>query len=123
MITLKKTGSYNCLRNLFMVMFLFISFSYATAQDADYDFSGNWKSNQGPIVLISKSGDSFKGENVEHNKVVLEDLKYTDGKWTGVLIKPQDGSRYDCTAVVNGNKLEFTVRKGLFSKTITWIKQ
>ena len=123
MTTLKKAKGSNYLGNLFMVIFLFLTVSFASAQDADYDFSGNWKSNQGPVVLISKSGDTFKGENVEHNKLVLEDLKYTDGEWKGVLIKPQDGSKYDCTAVVKGNKLLFTVKKGIMSKTITWVKQ
>ncbi len=123
MAKLSKKNLRSFLRTLLIMMILFISFTKVKAQDADYDFSGNWKSEQGPLVLITKSGDTFKGENTEHDKLVLENLKYTDGKWKGTLIKPQDGSKYDCTAVLKGNKLEFTVRKGLLSKTITWTRE
>ncbi|MBK8553268.1 MAG: DUF2147 domain-containing protein [Ignavibacteria bacterium] len=110
-------------RNVLVMMFLFVSVSIVTAQSSEDDFSGNWKTEQGPLVQITKSGDSFKGVNVEHDKLVLEDLKFEDGQWTGTLIKPKDGSRYNCTAVLSGNKLKLTAKKGLFSKTVTWTKQ
>ena len=110
-------------KNTFVIFFLFVSVSVVSAQSAEDDFSGKWKTEQGPLVLISKSGDTFKGINVEHDKLVLDNLKFEDGEWTGTLIKPKDGSRYNCTAVLSGNKLNLKVKKGLLSKTITWIKQ
>lgn len=121
------TFSYKTVRsvfnNIFLILFLFLSVSFVNAQSAEDDFSGNWKTEQGPEVLITKSGDTFKGVNVEHDKLVLENLKFEDGEWTGTLIKPKDGSRYNCTAVLSGNKLKLTAKKGLFSKTLTWTKQ
>ena len=110
-------------KNTLLLIFLFLSVSFVSAQSAEDDFSGNWKTEQGPEVLITKSGDTFKGVNVEHDKLVLENLKFEDGEWTGTLIKPKDGSRYNCTAVLNGSKLNLKVKKGLLSKTITWTKQ
>lgn len=110
-------------KNTLLLIFLFLSVSFVSAQSAEDDFSGNWKTEQGPLVQITKSGEVFKGVNVEHDKLVLENLKFEDGEWTGTLIKPIDGSRYNCTAVLSGNKLNLKVKKGLLSKTITWTKQ
>ena len=123
MTTNKSVSGKSIFKNVLMITLLFLSVTFANAQSADADFSGNWKTEQGPLVQITKSGDTFKGVNVEHNKLVLENLRFEDNKWTGTLIKPKDGSKYNCTATLNGNKLEFTVKKGLFSKTITWTKQ
>lgn len=121
------SSSNNSLKSIFknalVIILLFISVSILSAQSAEDDFSGNWKTEQGPLVQITKSGDTFKGVNVEHDKIVLENLKFEDGEWTGTLIKPKDGSRYKCTAVLSGNKLKLTAKKGLLSKTLTWIKQ
>lgn len=110
-------------KNVLVLVFLFLSVSFVSAQSAEDDFSGNWKTEQGPLVHITKSGEVFKGVNVEHDKLVLENLKFQDGEWSGTLIKPKDGSRYNCTAVLSGNKLNLKVKKGLLSKTITWTKQ
>ena len=110
-------------KNVLVLVFLFLSVSFVSAQSAEDDFSGNWKTEQGPLVQITKSGEVFKGVNVEHDKLVLENLKFEDGEWSGTLIKPKDGSRYNCTAVLSGNKLNLKVKKGLLSKTITWTKQ
>ena len=110
-------------KNVLVLVFLFLSVSFVSAQSAEDDFSGNWKTEQGPLVQITKSGEVFKGVNVEHDKLVLENLKFQDGEWSGTLIKPKDGSRYNCTAVLSGNKLNLKVKKGLLSKTITWTKQ
>lgn len=123
MTTLKKVNRISIPKNILLITYLFISVSFVQAQSADYDFTGNWKSEQGPLVQISKTGDTFRGVNAEIDKVVLEDLKFADDKWTAVLIKPQDGSRYDCTVTLQGDNLKFTIKKGLLSKTITWTKQ
>lgn len=120
--TSNETGK-SVLKNTLAILFLFISVSIVCAQSAEDDFSGDWKTEQGPLVQISRSGDTFKGVNVEHDKLVLENLKFEDGEWTGTLIKPKDGSKYNCTAVLSGNTLKLTVKKGLLSKTITWKKQ
>lgn len=123
MIKFSNETAGSILRNVLVMMFLFVSVSIASAQSAEDDFSGNWKTEQGPLVQITKSGDAFNGVNVEHDKLVLENLKFEDSEWTGTLIKPKDGSRYNCTAVLSGNKLKLTAKKGLFSKTIIWTKQ
>ena len=123
MIKFSNETAKSIFKNTLLIMFLFLSVSIVSAQSAEDDFSGNWKTEQGPLVQITKSGDTFKGVNVEHDKTVLENLKFVDGEWTGTLIKPKDGSRYNCTAVLSGNKLKLTAKKGLFSKTLTWTKQ
>ena len=123
MTTIKKVKVSTFFGNMLVVIILFLSVSFVSAQDADADFSGSWKTDQGPLIQITKSGDSFKGVNLEHDKLVLENLKFEDGAWTGTLIKPKDGSKYKCTATLEGKELKFTVKRGLMSKTITWTKQ
>ncbi|HMS34162.1 MAG TPA: DUF2147 domain-containing protein [Ignavibacteria bacterium] len=123
MINFSNVTVKSVFKNTLTIIVLFISVSIVSAQSAEDDFSGNWKTEQGPLVQITKSGDTFKGVNIEHDKIVLENLKFEDGEWTGTLIKPKDGSRYNCTAVLSGNKLKITAKKGLLSRTLTWIKQ
>ncbi len=123
MIAFRNKTVRSVLKNTLVIIFLFVSVSFVSAQSAEDDFSGNWKTEQGPLVQITKSGEVFKGVNVEHDKLVLENLKFEDGVWSGTLIKPKDGSRYNCTAFLSGNKLNLKVKKGLLSKTITWTKQ
>jgi len=123
MIKFSNETGKSFINNALVILFLFISVSIVSAQSAEEDFSGSWKTEQGPLVQITKSGDTFQGVNVEHDKLVLDNLKFEDGEWTGTLIKPKDGSRYNCTAVLSGNTLKLTVKKGLLSKTITWKKQ
>lgn len=123
MRTVRNETVKSIFKNALVIIFLFLSVSVVSAQSAEDDFSGDWKTEQGPLVQITKSGDTFKGVNVEHNKEVLENLKFVDNEWTGTLIRPKDGSKYDCTAVLSGNSLKLTVKKGLLSKTITWTKQ
>ena len=72
-------------KNALVIIFLFLSVSIVSAQSAEDDFSGNWKTEQGPLVQITKSGDTFKGVNVEHDKLVLENLMFEDGEWTCLL--------------------------------------
>ena len=123
MTILKKATEKKIFRNALMVTFLFLPVSFASAQSADYDFSGSWKTDQGPLVQITKSGDTFKAVNLEHDKLVLENLKYDDDKWTGTLIRPKDGKKFDCTVTVSGNEMKLTVKRGFMSKTLTWVKQ
>ena len=104
---------------LFAVCLLpFITFG----QKPTDNFEGKWKTEDGVIIAISKTGAVFKGIALEKNVVVLENLKYADGQWTATLIKPKDGVRVSAGVTLLGSKINLLVKKGLLSKTIIWTK-
>lgn len=90
------------------------------SQKATDNFAGKWKTDKGVVIDIVKKGNSFVGTAA--TKVVLNNLHFEDGVWIGYLLKPEDKQQYNCTAVLEGNKLKLTIKKGMFSKIIIWTK-
>lgn len=93
----------------------------AYSQKATDNFAGKWKTDKGAIVDITKKGNIFVGTS-SNAVIILNNLQFVDGEWKGTLIKPEDKSKYNCTAILEGNKLKLTVKKGIISKQITWTK-
>lgn len=86
------------------------------------DFSGKWKTPEGKIILITKSGKAFTGTVEESSEKIMENVQFTDGHWRGKIFKPGSSTKADCDLVMNGSKLTITARKMTFSKTIIWTK-
>jgi len=93
------------------------------AQDATDNFTGNWKTTEGKIVVISKPDGRFIGQTVEKKIVVLKDINFSDGKWVAVVYNPLKDVTADCELFLEGNNLKIVATKGLFSKTIIWTKE
>ncbi len=110
------------MKNIALLMLVFLC-SLAMAQKSTDNLEGNWKTEEGFIVHIAKQGDSFNGTVVEKDKVILEDVSFSNKKWTGTLTKPKDGKKMDCELVLEGQKLKIKVSKGFVSKTLIWTKQ
>lgn len=54
---------------------------------------------------------------------MLENLKYTDGKWYGTLYTPKKGRKVDAELNLNKDeKLDINVSFMGFSKTVQWIR-
>ena len=103
---------------LAVFVFSFITFG----QKATDNFEGKWKTDEGVVIEISKTGATFKGLAVEKKVVVLENLKYTNDKWIATLIKPKDGTRVNAEVTLLGDKMNILVKKGMLSKTIIWTR-
>ncbi len=102
------------------VMLLFSVFVFG--QKASDNFTGKWKTEEGVHIEISKNQKSFTGKIVKNNKMVVENLHFTDGKWSATMISPKDGTKVNATLTLEGNKINIAVKKGIISKTIIWTK-
>ncbi len=92
------------------------------AQTATDNFAGKWKTDKGELIEISKSGDVFIGKAGQTKTTVLDNVRFSNGKWMGTLIKPKDGEKVDGTLTLKGDKINILVKKGMISKTIVWTK-
>ncbi|WP_109436602.1 DUF2147 domain-containing protein [Aquimarina sp. AU119] len=110
------------MKQITLSILLFVS-SITIAQKSTDNFEGNWKMEEGFIVHITKLGDSFKGIVIEKDKLILEDITFSNQKWKGTLTKPKDGKKMACELILDGQKLKVKVSKGFVSKTLIWTKQ
>ncbi|MDR7128031.1 uncharacterized protein (DUF2147 family) [Algoriphagus sp. 4150] len=104
--------------SIMLMMVSVLSFS----QKITDDFSGKWKTSEGKVILITKSGNAFTGAIEESKETIIENVHFTDGQWKGKIFKPGSSTKADCELVMQDNKLTITARKMTFSKTIVWIK-
>ncbi|SMG15871.1 hypothetical protein SAMN05660862_1002 [Sphingobacterium psychroaquaticum] len=92
------------------------------AQKATDDLSGKWKTEEGQIILISKTGDVFNGVSENEKGTVLKDVKFTGGKWKGIIQKPNGNAKADCEIVLDGKNLRIVAKKSFFTKKMVWTK-
>jgi uncharacterized protein (DUF2147 family) len=107
-----------------LVLVIAMSFMSVMAfgQKVTDNYAGKWKTEEGVMVDITKSGSTFMGTAVEKKKVILENLRFDDNNWTATMIRPKDGTKVNATVTLNGNKMNIVVKKGLISKTLVWTK-
>jgi len=107
------------------IILLIITICYCTiavAQKSTDNFLGKWKTEQGIIIEITKTGVSFIGKPVGKDVLVLKDLTFTNGKWLGTVTNPKKKATANCEAYLQSNKIKFIVKKGFMSKEIFWTK-
>lgn len=109
------------MKNIILIVIISLFSTLVYCQKATDNFAGKWKTDKGIIVEIIKKGNVFVGTS-SNAVIILNNLQFVDGEWKGTLIKPEDKSKYNCTAILEGNKLKLTVKKGIISKQITWTK-
>ncbi len=101
---------------------LLLTSTLAFSQKATDDFSGRWNTPKGIVITITKSGNTYTGI-AEDKRVVLKGVKFSDGKWQGIIQKGEGGTQADCELVLNKNKLTIYATKYLFKKTLVWEKE
>jgi len=109
-------------KNTFAFFMLFTT-SITFAQKATDNFTGKWKSAEGTIIEITKSGAVFIGKPTGKNIEVLKNLTFQNGKWVGVLSNPLKNTTANCEAYLEGSKIKFVAKKGIMSKEIFWTKE
>lgn len=109
-------------KNIFTLLILF-STSITFAQKVSDNFAGKWKSEEGTIIEITKSGAIFIGKPIGKSIEVLQNLTFQHGKWIGVLTNPKKNIMANCEAYLEGSKIKFIAKKGIMSKEIFWTKE
>lgn len=95
---------------------------FAMAQKSTDNFTGRWKTAEGTIIEINKSGLAFIGKPQGKDVLVINNLTFTDGMWNGILSNPKKYTTANCEAYLEGNKIRFVVKKGMMKREIFWSK-
>lgn len=110
------------MKKITFALFMLFTTSITFAQKATDNFAGKWKSAEGTIIEITKSGAVFIGKPTGKNVEVLKNLTFQNGKWVGVLSNPLKNTTANCEAYLEGDKIKFIAKKGLMSKEVFWAK-
>ncbi len=110
------------MKKIIFAFFMLFTTSITFAQKATDNFAGNWKTSEGVIIEITKSGAAFTGKPTGKSIEVLKNLTFQNGKWVGVLNNPQKNTTVPCEAYLEGNKIKFLAKKGMMSKEVVWTK-
>lgn len=111
------------MKQITFAFLMLFSTSITFAQKATDNFAGKWKSSEGTIIEIIKSGTVFIGKPTGKSVEVLKNLTFQNGKWIGVLSNPQKNTTANCEAYLEGSKIKFVAKKGIMSKEIFWTKE
>lgn len=104
-----------------MLTALLFSVVMVMGQQVGDDFTGKWKTEDGHVIIISKTNGKFTGLD-DKNRESLYNMRFEDGKWKGTVENHDEGKKADCEAYLQGNKLKIVAHKSFFSKTFIWIK-
>jgi uncharacterized protein (DUF2147 family) len=115
------------------VVFLFALSSYCRVSDdtAGDAILGRWENPEGgrKMEIFKKDNLYFgkilsvtdKNVKVKPGDVVLKNLKYAEGKWTGLLKIPAKENDFDVKITMpSSNKLKIVASYGILSKTKVW---
>lgn len=106
---------------ILIVAFLLLT-SVLFTQNKKENFIGRWKAPRGTIIIITILGDAFIGKTEKENVIVLKDVRFSEGKWFAVILNPQENIIAPCELIVYPTKLKIIASRGIFHKTLYWIK-
>jgi hypothetical protein len=92
------------------------------SQTKKENFVGKWKAPKGAIIIVSILDDAFIGKTEKENAIVLKDVKYSNGRWRGVVLNPKEKLTAKCELVLYPTKIKIIAKKGMFRKTLYWKK-
>lgn len=104
------------------LLFALFMGSFALAQNSTDNFSGQWKTDKGILIEITRSGSGFIGKLQGKDTPVLKDLVFIEGKWIGMLVNPQKNTTANCEAYLEGNKIRLVASKGRMKREVFWSK-
>jgi len=102
--------------------FLLIVTSLCLAQKATDNFAGKWKSADGNIITVTKIKNGFIGTAGPKKVIVLSNVKFENGKWTGYVSNPIKKESGPCELFLETNRIKIVAYKGVLFKTIYWTK-
>jgi len=105
----------SCLIAMFITV---ISF----AQSANDNFAGKWKTEDGIVITISNDSGKFSGTDPK-GRPTLYSVRFEKNEWKGTVENHETNQKGNCEIYLQGNKLKIVAHKGIFSKTMYWVKQ
>lgn len=116
------------LRNIFLVLIISLFSMNVFAQS---DVSGEWiVGEKNTVIKIGQQNGIYSGKiissdnpNVKIGKLMVKELKQTNGTWEGKVYSPKRKEWYDAEVTQEGNKLLIEISVGFFSKTVEWTKK
>lgn len=110
------------MKKLTVIITVFLaSTGFAFAQKSTDDFTGKWKTEKGQTVTFSKTSGGFIAVAGEKKMVVIDNIRFTDDKWKGI-IHSLKGDTLHCELLLKNGKLEVKAKKGIFTRTLEWTK-
>ena len=116
-------SKYFTLKKIILFLVTIFFSTLVMAQKATDNFSGNWITDDGTIIEITKSDNSFIGIPTGTNLKVLYNLSFTNGKWIGKIFDPRINITANCEATLEDTKIKFVAKKGFITKEIIWTKK
>lgn len=110
------------MKKLFSLLVGLVIASLSFAQSAKDDFAGKWKTEDGVIITISNTNGKFSGTDPK-GRPTLFDVRFEKNEWKGTVENHESGQKGNCEIYLQGNKLKIVAHKGVFSKTMYWVKQ
>lgn len=111
------------MKYIFILLAILFFNKVVFAQKITDDFSGKWKAPKGAIIIVTKVDDGFIGKTEIEKAVVLKDVKFYNGKWIAVVLNPKADLVANCELILYSTKLKIIAKKGVFRRTLYWIKQ
>jgi ring-1,2-phenylacetyl-CoA epoxidase subunit PaaE len=105
---------------------IFVIFIYCTTAFGQTEFiGGSWKDKAHPekVVTFLKSDNNVVGKDIK-NKVIFKSIKLLkDNQYQGILINPDDNEEFKVTITMSSkNEFKFKVKKFIFSKEFTFVR-
>jgi hypothetical protein len=110
------------IKKTFSIAMFTLTTTLTFAQKPTDDFSGKWKTTEGKIITISKTGTSFIGKAEDNKTIVLNQVKFSEKKWSAIISNPKENKTANCELILEGENLKIIAKKGIMSKTIIWTK-
>jgi uncharacterized protein (DUF2147 family) len=119
------------MKNLRNVVVLIAISLFSLNSFAQSDVSGEYIiGEKNTVVKIEQHNGIYNGKiissgnpNADIGKLILKELKQTEGKWKGELYSPKRERWYDAEFIPKENSLDVKIKAGFFSKTMEWIKK
>lgn len=92
------------------------------AQSINDNFAGKWKTEDGVIITISNTSGKFSGIDPK-GRPTLYNVRFEKNEWKGTVENHESEQKGNCEIYLQGNKLKIVAHKGIFSKTMYWVKQ
>lgn len=109
------------MKKLFFVITGLLVSAISFGQSATDDFSGKWKAEEGAIITITKTDGRFTGLDPK-GRPTLYNIRFEKNEWKGTVENHESGQKGNCEIYLEGKKLRIVAHKGIFSKTIYWVK-
>lgn len=112
------------------IVFTCCMFLLTITMHAQQSLVGSWNTGKDNTKIeITAENGVYEGKivssdntNAKIGNQILKDIKLVSGKWQGKMYSPKKNKWYNAVLEEKGDQLLVTVKAGMMSKTLEWIK-